>query len=211
MVLGEPPAEPGDHPDAKHEIVVAGARLRRIYWPDPYHVTATSYRAFGPRARFDHHRRPGPFPQAAEDSSRGVFYAAPSLQCCLLECFGDEFVIDPTDARLTVLAVKRDLRVLDLRGQAAVNAGTVAAVNQDGDRRTTQDWGRYWYEHPDMAGIEGLLFAGAHDGDDALVVNERCGDAFEPLLDLPMLDPHVLAEVLVVADELGMVVLTTSA
>ncbi len=205
-VLTGPPAD--SVAKARHETVPAGTLLRRVYWPEPWETTATSFRHNGPRARFDHQRRPGPFPDAADDKARGIFYCAPSFECCILECFGDDYLIDPTGAWLTVLETIGDLRVLDIRGPAAVNAGTLAAINQDGDREVTQDWARWWYEHQKLGVTEGLLFSGAHNDEDALAVFERASGRFTPVFDQPLDAPEVLAELIVVADQLELPALT---
>jgi hypothetical protein len=183
MTLTGPPAESLRSP--RRETLPAGYLLRRIYWPEPWGTTATSLRHNGPRARFDHHRRPAPFPATADDPERGILYAAPSFACCVLECFGDDYVVDPSGARLAVLETTVEIRLLDLRGGGALSAGTVAAINQDGDREVTQDWARWWYEYGGLADIHGLLF-------------------FEPVFDEPLVAPEVYAELLVVADELDL-------
>lgn len=178
--------------------------MRRIYWPKKWKASATGYRYNGPRARFDHHQRPGPFPAAGTDPDRGIFYAAPTFECCLLECFGDRYVIDTTGARLAVLETTSSLALLDLRGRGAIAAGTLAAINQDGDRRITQDWARWWYENAELDDVHGLLFAGAHDAEDALAIFERAGSNFEPVFDAPLNSTSVLPELIVAADRLGL-------
>lgn len=206
LVLGGPPAQAEPHPKAVRQSIPAGTRLRRIYWPDRHGVTTTamSFRRNGPRARFDHHRRPGPYPAAADDPDRGIFYAASTLECCVVECFGDDFVVDLTGARLAVLELQQPLRVLDLRGQAAIQAGTLAAINQDGGRQASQDWARYWYEHRDLGDVEGLIFAGAHNGEVAWAVSERAHRKFAIVVDCDAADDDVRAEILVIANDLGM-------
>lgn len=198
MELTGPPADSIAH--ARFETVAAGTLLRRIFWPEPWKVTATSYRHNGPRARFDHHRRPGPFPETAEDSDRGIFYCAPELDCCVFECFGDDYVIEPSGARLAVLNTREDLVLLDIRGAAAIDAGALAAINDDGDREVTQDWARWWYEHDDLQHVDGLLYAGAHNSSDAMAIFERADGRFESVYDKPLTTPEVLAELLVIAD-----------
>jgi hypothetical protein len=207
VALTGPPAVPEPHPHARIATLAAGTVLRRFYWPEPYDSTATGLRFNGPRARFDHQRRPGPFPAAADDPERGILYAAPSFECCVVECFGDDYVIEPDGAWFTVLETTRELRLLDIRKRGAMHAGTLAAINQDGARETTQDWSRYWYGHPGLAGVDGLLYAGAHNDDDAVALWERADGALEPAFDRPATDPAVLSELLVVAHDLGMTVL----
>jgi hypothetical protein len=88
-----------------------------------------------------------------------------------------------------------------------MHAGTLAAVSQDGSRETSQNWARYWYQHPQFEVIDGLLFAGAHNGEDAIAVWERAAGKFKPVLDLALTDDEVLSELLAVADLLEMAVL----
>lgn len=175
-----------------------------MYWPQPYGVTGASFRTFGPVSRFDHQRRPAPFPAARDDPDRGIFYAAPEFECSLAEAFGDRWVVQTDDAWLAVLRLTSDLHLLDLRGKGAIHAGSVYAVTTDGDRAITQDWGRYWYEHPDFGSLDGLIYPGAHTGQDAIAVWERAAGKYRVRLDAPLDDSAVYAEVIVAADHLDM-------
>lgn len=201
VITGPPPA-PETLAAAQRCVLAAGTKLRRIYWPEPHKVTATSFRFHGPSARFDQQRRPAPFPAADDDPERGIFYGAQDFECCVAECFGDDGVIDPTGAMLAVLKLARDLPLLDLRAGGAMKAGAVDAVAADGDRQVTQDWGRYWYEHPELTDLHGLVFSGSHTSQDAVAVWERADGSFEVLLDKPLDDPTVMPDLLVVARDL---------
>jgi len=206
VLTGPPPS--GSIRKAKVQPIPAGTLVRRIFWPDPWKATPTGFRRNGPRARFDHHLRPGPFPATWDDPNRGVFYAAESFECCVLECFGDDWGVETRGARLAVLEVRQELLLLDVRGRGANAAGTLAAINQDGDREVTQDWARWWYEAPEISDVHGLLFSGAHNAEDAIAVSERAAGRFTPVLDEPLDDPAVYAELLVAANQLDLPVLT---
>ncbi len=126
----------------------------------------------------------------------------------MLECFGDDWVVETAGARLAVLRVEQELVLLDLRGRAANAAGTLAAISQDGEREVTQDWARWWYDAPTLAGLHGLLFTGAHNGEDAIAVFERAAGRLTSIFDEPLDEPNVYAELLVTADQLELPVTT---
>ncbi|UTI63320.1 RES family NAD+ phosphorylase [Paraconexibacter antarcticus] len=209
--LAGPPTLPTRYPRGVVRTVAAGTELRRIYVPPPagYTPSATAFRTDGPRARFDHHRRPGPFPQAAEDPSRGIFYAAEAFGCCVAEFWGDDWLITPGPARLAVLRADRELQLLSLMGSDATAVGTLAAVTMDGDRHVTQDWGRHWYEHPQFQALHGIRFPSSHTSQPACAFWERAAGAFTVLFDEPVLSPAVLPDLLVTASALGITVLGT--
>ncbi len=50
-------------------------------------------------------------------------------------------------------------------------AGTVAAVSSNCDYEISQQWSRYFYESNDK--IDGLIYANAHNQEDAIVLFER--------------------------------------
>ncbi len=130
--------------------------LIRIFDPTSYNATATSFRNYGPISRFDHHR------DMADklDPQRSVIYAGLSLSCCLVEIFGDGGVIRIEQQQLAFITLKDTLKLLDLRGSAAMAAGTVAALSSITERNISQAWGRYFYDNPQLYGeIDGLMFA----------------------------------------------------
>ena len=59
------------------------------------------------------------------DPQRSVIYAGLSLSCCLVEIFGDGGVIRIEQQQLAFITLKDTLKLLDLRGSAAMAAGTV--------------------------------------------------------------------------------------
>lgn len=144
--------------------------LLRIFDPTKYNAIATDFRSYGPVSRFDHHRQ---YPNKI-DPERSVIYASPTLSCCLVEIFGDGGIIRIERQQLAFITLKNAFKLLDLRGSAAMAAGTLAAISSITERNISQAWGRYFYENPQLySEIDGLIFAGAHNGEDAVCLYER--------------------------------------
>lgn len=158
----------------------AGTSLVRLYDPSRYGTQALTFTHNGPRGRFDHHRPPpagsGP---TWDDPDRGIYYAALTLSCCLVEVFGDTRLIDRPQVHVALPTLTRDLRLLDLRGAAAMRAGTVAALSGEGDRVLTQAWSRHFYEEVSLQRCDGLIYRGAHNAEVAFALYERARDGLE--------------------------------
>jgi hypothetical protein len=151
-------------------ILPANTKLRRIFDPTRFNATATNFRAYGPVSRFDHHREQEP----TEDPGRRIIYAGFSLDCCIAEYFGDGEIINVENIKLAIIYLNQELKLLDLRGKAAMAAGTVTAISAITQREITQAWGRYFYEHIELYDrVDGLIFSGAHNGEDAIALYER--------------------------------------
>ena len=102
-----------------------------------------------------------------------------------------------------------DLLLLDLRGRAAMRAGTVAAISA-GDHRMSQPWSRYFWERPEIYGeLDGLLYPSAHNGEPAVALYERgrVGIEVPPGRDAPLTNPAVRAALRRVALDHRLVVL----
>jgi hypothetical protein len=148
----------------------ANTKLRRIFDPTRFNATAIGFRSYGPVSRFDHHSSNEP----SEDSRRRIIYAGFSLSCCIVEYFGDGEIINMENIRLAIIYLNKELKLLDLRGKAAMAAGTVTAISAITQRKITQAWGRYFYEHLELYDrVDGLIFSGAHNGEDAIALYER--------------------------------------
>jgi hypothetical protein len=161
----------------------AGERLVRIFDPTRRHATALTFRANGPRKRFDHHRGKGPEREPDDDPARAVYYAAWSadpaeaLSSCLVEVFGDTGIVVLGDLAVALPTVMRSLRLLDLRGRGAMRAGTVAAIAKC-EHRLSQPWSRYFYETEEVFGVlDGLIYRNAHNDEPAVVLYERARSA----------------------------------
>ena len=112
--------------------------LLRIFDPTKYDATALSFRNYGPVSRFDHHQEY----LNKIDPERSVIYAAPTLSCCLVEIFGDGGIIRIEQQQLAFITLKNAFKLLDLRGSAAMAAGTLAAISSITERNISQAWGR---------------------------------------------------------------------
>ena len=179
MVLIQPPEQGRPPRDPIHFRVPAGALLFRIFDPTDYGATALSFRSHGPHSRFDHHRGQGSLANdSCDDSERGVYYAAFTLSGCIVAVFGDRGSIVFGEHRVAKPRITRDLDLLDLRGTGAMRAGSVAALAKTADRRLTQAWARHFSEHPAEFGlIDGIVYANAHNDEDAIVLFERAAHA----------------------------------
>ena len=176
-------------------ILLANTKLRRIFDPTRFNATAIGFRSYGPVSRFDHQRcDPAELGSAwecvmrsesfrtprhssnepSEDPERRIIYAGFSLSCCIVEYFGDGEIINVENIKLAIIYLNKELKLLDLRGKAAMAAGTVTAISAITQREITQAWGRYFYEHLELYDrVDGLIFSGAHNGEDAIALYER--------------------------------------
>jgi hypothetical protein len=157
-----------------HHVLAAGKRIARLYDPTSRHRPGPrSFRHNGPRLRFDHHRAASDG-SPANDPKRGVYYAALTISCALVEVFGDGGVIERAQWRLALLTLRNSLQLVDLRGAAAMRAGAVAAIGALESRGLTQAWSRYIYDNTAIYdNVHGLIYSGAHNGEDAIVLYER--------------------------------------
>jgi hypothetical protein len=202
MVLAGPPPAPETHVNAEIAELPTGSRLRRIYTAEPYGTEALTFRTYGPVSRFDHHRRPNGFPTKGHDADRGILYATEKLRCCLAEVFGDRGIVELDGYYVALLEVAAPLTLLDIRDVAARRAGTIPAIYGDGNRETTQDWARYWYEHPAFQNCDGLLYHSAQTGKDAVVALwERAEGKLTCIGDWALNDPEIIDDVVVAADK----------
>ena len=179
--------------------------LIRIFDPTRYNTTATSFRNYGPISRFDHHREYS----NNIDPDRSVIYAGRTLSCCLVEIFGDGGTITIAHQKVAFLTLTSEMKLLDLRGKGAMGAGTVAAISSITQRDISQAWGRYFYENPNLyEKVDGLIFSGAHNGEDAIALYERAKLKLESAkLGILNLDhPDLLQQILEIAKVHGLLV-----
>ncbi len=103
-------------------------------------------------------------------------------------------MIEIKDQMFAQVRLLRDVSVLDLRGNGAMRAGSVAALAKVADRKLSQDWSRYFYNSCPQ--IEGILFYNAHNDEEAVALYERAEGSleinFECRLDNSNLRPHIL-------------------
>lgn len=186
----------------------AGSTLWRIFRPR-FGMTARTFREYGPTDRWDHHHG-FPTRAAVDRQHRGVYYAALSLEACTAEVFGADGVVDTTERFLALPLLRRDVRLLDLRGNGAMRAGTVAALTKVDDYLLTQAWSRFFYKRGDLyTAIDGLFWYSAYNDAPCVVLYERARDAVQcPDTQVMALDePLLRAEVKAAADAVNLLLL----
>lgn len=183
--------------------------MLRVFNPFRTGSTPETFRTNGPRARFDH-QYPDTKGAPQNDPTRGILYGAPkgpdAIRACLMEVFGDSPGID-LGWHLGRIEIRRDLRLLDLRGKAAWGAGTPPQVSATDFPRLSQAWSRYFYEQTNDYGLlDGLIYQGALSGTDSIALYERAasGIGCSSPCDFPLDQPPLLDEVLRIAHETGL-------
>jgi hypothetical protein len=145
-----------------------------------------------------------------EDRDRAVYYAAFSLSGSVVEVFGDDRVIERGTFRAVYSTLGEPLNLLDLRRDAAIRAGVFHAIGQIEDTAKTQAWARYFYETTATYGtVDGLLYANAHNGEDAVLLYERGAHAIASAKQRIRLlaNPELELELLRIADATGFVLI----
>lgn len=163
-------------PNPIFHALPVGTDLIRLFNPARHNAEAISFRHFGPLLRFDHHR---PANVQGVDCDRGVYYGGFTLSSCLVEVFGDTGFISYGEWHIAMPRLRRELRLLDIRGSGAMRAGSVAALGKVPDHTLSQSWSRWFYDRPEYGNPDGLLWYNAHNDEDALVLYERAEDALE--------------------------------
>lgn len=171
MKLTPPP--PTRRPAPKFYPLPPRAELRRIYSTERPGITAATFRRYGPLERFDH-QRPAADGTPRADPERGISYFAEHLRGCLVEVFGDTNKVWMEHRYLCVSVTTAAVQLLDLRRGGGRAAGTEDALAKDGNRRISQAWSRYFYEHAEQYGeIDGIIYENAHNSDTAIALYER--------------------------------------
>lgn len=204
-LTGPPPIS--ESIDPEFATIPTGEEFFRIYDPEPYAATATSFRHFGPVLRFDHHRADILAP--ADDPDRAITYIGESFVCCLGEVFGDEAVVEPGTSRISRVTVVKSLKLLDVRGTAATGIGTTQAIGSEGVRSTTHEWARWIYEHRQLKGVDGVIYTAFHSGHDSVALFERAEGKIDTPAGTPdfaLSDPGVRSDLLLAAKALRLVV-----
>jgi hypothetical protein len=180
-----------------------GSHLLRIYTPLRFGAAPLRFREWGPYNRFDHQRASLSGARRV-DRGRGVLYAGFHLVGPIGEVFGDSGEVTRVGYRLARLTVRSQLDLLDLRGTAATGAGTIQAIAAVTQRETTQAWARWWYEHPQLAGVHGVRYVSAHSGEDAVAFWERARGRLScrPGRHWGLDDPRLEGDVLLAASRL---------
>jgi hypothetical protein len=184
----------------RHATLRPESSLVRIY--NPLYLGPDTYNHNGPRGRFDHH---DPVSVPGNDPAHGIYYCAPNLRGCIIEVFGDTGVIEPALYRVAIVRPTRQLKLLQLKGTAAWQAGTVAAITKDSSRGKSQEWSRFFYKDPRYGSIDGISYGNAHNDEQAYALYERASQ-LTVLENVHLSDPRLTAEIDDIALELGMIV-----
>ncbi|MEM6611851.1 MAG: hypothetical protein AAF652_06265 [Cyanobacteria bacterium P01_C01_bin.72] len=100
----------------------------------------------------------------------------------MVEIFGDTRVIDVQNYHLATITLTQPLKLLNLIGDAAMQAGTLNSVSQisvakpcrQAYRDISQAWGKYFYETTSVYGkVDGLIFGNAHNNEQSIALYER--------------------------------------
>lgn len=171
MNLAPPP--PIRRPAPRFYPLPPRTELRRIYRTERPGVTAATFRRHGPLERFDH-QRPAEDGSPRDDPERGISYFAEHLRGCLVEVFGDTNKVRMEHRAICVAVTIAPVQLLDLRHGGGRASGAEDALAKDGDRRMSQAWSRYFYEHAEQYGeIDGIIYENAHNSDTAIALYER--------------------------------------
>ncbi len=124
----------------------------------------------------------------------------------MLEVFGDSPGIDLT-RYLAHVDVNADLRLLDLRGAAAWDAGVAPQLTATDFPHLSQAWSRYFYNTVAAYGeIDGLIYLGALCGTDSVALYERAAPKIgcTPPAGVPLDQQPLLDEILRIARDSGL-------
>jgi hypothetical protein len=123
----------------------------------------------------------------------------------LVEIFGDTREVDRSTRWVAILETTASLRLLDLVDDAMA-AGTIHAISGIGNRSLTQQWSRFFYERVDYFGtIDGLYYAGAHNGGHCIALYERAESKVSATAYEPLSSGRFDAEVLLAVDRYNLV------
>ncbi|MDE0350408.1 MAG: RES domain-containing protein [Gammaproteobacteria bacterium] len=150
----------------------AGTLVHRVYRRGGvYRSSWSTLRDFGPTdARFDHHLVDETGVPQRQD--RAIGYYAGDIPTALAETFQSGRLVDRQRDQpwLASFHLTRDLRVLDLTGTFAVQAGGSMKL-VSGPRSWSQNWSRAFYEcYPE---VEGLYYPSSLTNLPAMAIYER--------------------------------------
>lgn len=185
----------------------AGSCFYRVFNPTRYGTRQLTFRRNGPWLRFDHHPGEGRKREAVDHPTRGIFYGAPTLSCCIVEVFGDSRLIEPEDLkdyRVAFIEVTRDLSLVDLVDEA-MTAGTIAAISGITSYKKSQAWSRMVYEKAGFEHIDGIYYRAAHNGQTSYALYERAKSGLHcPAMNvLELGDPGMRIGLLDIANRYG--------
>lgn len=175
--------------------VPAGEPYRRIWlagYPDPLGYGKGRSRFSDPRRRIEANRF-------------GVLYLGSSLKVCFLEAILRDqrdghvgiFPLGRTvlvDRAVAAVVPTRDLRLLDLRGDAPVRMGIPSDVAGGTDQTLARTWSAAFHEHPQA--IDGIIYPSRLNGEHNLAIYGRAVSALRCIGTVPLLRAKGLVGVL---------------
>ena len=172
----------------------------RVYHQSHHTPNGTTFRHFGPLARFDHHHSAD---EPAHDPARAVLYLGSDLATSACEVFGDKAIAELCPAwRVCILTPTRKLAMFDLTAAGAAMAiGALPSLSDGNESRSlTQQWARAIYEdQPAEPAVTGVRYRSAYNNGAALALwdcennIEVLPDRHGRLQDIPLTDKRVLS------------------
>ncbi len=175
--------------------IAAGALYRRIWlssYPDPLGYGKNRSRFSDPRRRVEANRF-------------GVLYLGSSLKVCFLEAIlrdqrdgvAGTFPLARTvlaDREVAEIALTRDLRLINLRGDGPVRMGIPSDVAGGAKQTLARAWSVAFHEHP--AAIDGIIYPSRLNGEHNLAIYDRAVTALGCTGAVPLLRAKGLVGVL---------------
>ncbi|WP_206377600.1 RES family NAD+ phosphorylase [Sphingobium sp. TB-6] len=176
-------------------IIPVGSAFRRIYWAhhhDPLGFAKSESRFSDPRRRVEANRF-------------GVLYLGSSLKVCFLEAvlrdrrdaLVDELPLDEAELMARSVAAitpKRDLRLLDLRGDGPVRMGIPSEVVRGKRQSLARKWSLAFHEHG--AGIDGIIYPSRLNGEHNVAVYDRAITALASMGTAPLMKARGFVDIL---------------
>jgi RES domain len=122
----------------------------------------------------------------------------------VVEVFADDEVIRPKHYRLAYPELTHPLRLLDLRRNGAMRAGTTPEISKTADYELPWDWSRYWYSSAACDSVDGILYYGARNDGHCVALYERAATSLVcDRCSIELGHPALRDELLRIADETG--------
>lgn len=174
--------------------IPSGTAFRRIYWayhPNPLGFAKSESRFSDPRRRVEANRF-------------GVLYLGSSLKVCFLEAvlrdrrdgLVDELPLDEAELMARSVAAitpKRDLRLLDLRGDGPVRMGIPSEVVRGKRQSLARKWSLAFHEHG--TGIDGVIYPSRLNSEHNVAVYDRAITALASMGTAPWMKARGFADI----------------
>lgn len=178
--------------------VISGSYVYRIY---QNRYNPTEFRYFGGIGRFDHHSEV--LDNRQKDEERGIYYVSPiigsvndaisNISNSIANFVENSSTIERTQKyNFCILKIIRELKLLDLRGDGAMRAGSTSSICTTSDRTLSQKWSRHFYEHENLySKVDGIIYLNLHDSYPAIALYERAEDALKLIKNIPLDTPNL--------------------